>query len=309
LPILFVDGRVPAGVPGPTATAIASLGITKLTIVGGTQSVSAGVETALAALPGVTVVARLNGANANETSRLALQESIARGIPSNVVYTADSARPTEAAALAAAVGRVTGLMLLEPSASGAATQIDLSNLGVAGAVDRMVPVLGSGGTDPTLPLGAVAPPAALVTIQPPATPAAPAPRVAITGLKISPTAFRPARSGASVNAGSSRGATVTYKLNVAGVVRFGVERRTTGRRIGSRCAATTSSNRGRASCVRYVRLNGSFSRTRKAGTDRFRFTGRLSGRTLRATSYRLVASPRANGLRGTTKSAAFRLTK
>jgi hypothetical protein len=182
-------------------------------------------------------------------------------------------------------------------------------MGVAAAVDRMVPVLGSGGTDPTLPVGAVAPPAGLVTTKPPATPVATTPRVAVTGLRISPSAFRPARSGASVRASSSRGATVTYKLNIAGVVRFSVERRTTGRRVGTRCVATTSSNRGRASCVRYVHLNGSFSRTRKAGTDRFRFTGRLSGRTLRATRYRLVASPRANGLRGTTKRAAFRITK
>lgn len=304
LPILFVDGRTT--VPPPTSAAIAALGITKLTIVGGTQSVNAGVAAALAALPGVATVVRLDGANANATSRLALQESIARGTPSNVVYAADPARPTEAAALAAAVGRVTGLMLLEPSASGAAAQTDLTNLGVAAAVDRIVPALGIGGTDPTLPLGAVSPPAGLPTTQPVVTPAATMPRVAVSGLKISPSSFRPARSGSSVRAGSSRGATVSYRLNIAGVVRFSVERKTTGRRVGGRCVATTSSNRGRASCVRYVRLSGSFSRTRKAGSDRFRFTGRLSGRALRASSYRLVASPRANGQRGVTKRAAFR---
>jgi hypothetical protein len=100
---------------------------------------------------------------------------------------------------------------------------------------------------------------------------------------------------------------VTYRLNVAARVRFAVERRSSGRRVGGRCVETTSSNRGRAACVRYLRVSGSFTRTRPAGSDRFTFTGRIAGRSLRAARYRLLVTPTAGGRTGATKRASFRI--
>jgi putative cell wall-binding protein len=316
LPILFVDGRNTAGVapatpalPAPTVAAIRSLGITRLLIVGGTQSVNANQATQLATVPGVTTVTRLDGANQYATSELALTEARTRGLPANVVYVADGARPMDAAVLGAAVSRVTGLMLLVPGASSTAAQTRLTALAVDPFVDRIVAAIGTGGVDPTLPLlPAAQAPAALAT-TPAALPAAvTAARAAVSSLRLSPSAFGAARSGASVRtAAGTTGTRVTYRLNVAARVRFAVERRSSGRRVGGRCVETTSSNRGRAACVRYLRVSGSFTRTRPAGSDRFTFTGRIAGRSLRAARYRLLVTPTAGGRTGATKRASFRI--
>jgi putative cell wall-binding protein len=186
LPILFVDARTTA--PGPTTAAISSLGIKKALIVGGTQSVNAGVQGQLNTLLGEANVRRLDGANQYETSDKVLAESRTRGLPANVVYVADGTRPVEAGVLGAAVARLSGLMLLTPSAGTAAAQTRLTALGVEPLVDRVVSAVGTGGTDPAPPEQAAAPPAAApapagaaVSPPPPPPPAAaatpPAPRV------------------------------------------------------------------------------------------------------------------------------------
>jgi hypothetical protein len=58
-----------------------------------------------------------------------------------------------------------------------------------------------------------------------------------------------------------------------------------------------------------VTLSGSFTRTGNAGTNTFRFTGRMAGRQLKPGSYRLVATPRANGQTGRPVGVAFRIIK
>ncbi len=110
--------------------------------------------------------------------------------------------------------------------------------------------------------------------------AAPPTPATVTGLRVSPSAFRTARS-----------ARVSYSLDVAASVRFGVQRAAGGRRVGGRCTAPAKSNRAQPACTRLLALRGGFTRTRPAGADRFRFTGRISGRTLTPGSYRLVATP------------------
>jgi hypothetical protein len=45
-------------------------------------------------------------------------------------------------------------------------------------------------------------------------------------------------------------------------------------------------------CTRFVRVRGSFAVNGSAGSNKFRFTGRLRRHALRPGSYRLVATPR-----------------
>ena len=177
LPILFVDSR--PTMPPPTSAAITALGIKKVLIAGGTQAVPAGVEAQLTALLDGPNVVRLNGADEYATSALAFAEgrtaSAARGLPANVVYVAEGSRPVEGAVLAAAVGRLNGLMLLESGASAATAEAHLVALGQAAAVDRIVGAIGTGGTDPAVPAPPPAPPP---PVAPPPPPVAAAPALA-----------------------------------------------------------------------------------------------------------------------------------
>ena len=67
----------------------------------------------------------------------------------------------------------------------------------------------------------------------------------------------------------------------------------------------------RQSCVRYVRVRGSFTRRRPAGADRFAFNGDIShtGTLLKSARYRLVATPITNGRPGTPAHALFRIVR
>ena len=168
LPILFVTGA--STVPGPTSAAITQLGIRRLLIVGG-SSVNTAVEAALAtAVGGPANVKRLGGANPEQVSEAVIAESRLRGLPANVVYVADPARPVEAAALGAAVARLGGLMLLRPGADTATAEqriaAPIQGLDAA-LVDRIVGAIGTGGSDPAVagppppqpPIGNPLPPA------------------------------------------------------------------------------------------------------------------------------------------------------
>ena len=148
-PLLFVDSRTT--VPGPTSAAIGALGITQAFIIGGTGAVNSGVETALDTLLGATNVTRLGGADQYATSQAVAQEGVTLGLPDNVVYTADGARPIDAAVLASAVSRLGGMELLTPGANTSTALTDLQSMSLDTSVDRIVGAVGTGGADPTLP--------------------------------------------------------------------------------------------------------------------------------------------------------------
>jgi hypothetical protein len=127
----------------------------------------------------------------------------------------------------------------------------------------------------------------------------------VRSISLSPTTFRAATRGASVAARpqrSSTGTRVSLKLTGRTAVKLTVQRRATGRRSGKRCVAPRTRNRRAKACVRYVAVRGSITRAAGAPT-RFRFTGRLRGRTLPPGQYRLTA--RAS--KTPAKSAAFRI--
>ena len=87
----------------------------------------------------------------------------------------------------------------------------------------------------------------------------------LRGLRIVPQAFAPLSRGDSIGSQRSRGATVRYTLSEAARVRFSVQRRTTGRRVGRRCVKTTRRNRSRRRCTRFVRVRGSFTHAGRRG--------------------------------------------
>ncbi|HYP55810.1 MAG TPA: hypothetical protein VEQ41_05860, partial [Solirubrobacterales bacterium] len=91
---------------------------------------------------------------------------------------------------------------------------------------------------------------------------------ALTGLRLSPSAFAAATRGRSAMAAARAGTVVSFRSSEAARLRFRVQRR-----VGPR----------------YLRVRGSFRRAATAGQNSFRFTGRLRGTALRPGSYRLVA--------------------
>lgn len=134
-------------------------------------------------------------------------------------------------------------------------------------------------------------------------------------LAIAPRAFVAARAGGSASTVRRRGsgAKVSYFVDTAASVRFAVQRVLPGRRkaggTSARCVAPTRANRRAARCTRYVPVKGSIVRTSRAGASSFYLTGRLGGRRLARGSYRLMATPTANGLSGASLSRTFRITR
>ena len=138
----------------------------------------------------------------------------------------------------------------------------------------------------------------------PATPATPVP-LAVTALDVRPSRFPAARNGRSIAA--RKGATVRYTLSAAARVRFTVERLLPGRVRRGRCRPPATPARGKR-CTRRARVTGSFAHVGATGDNRFRFTGRIGGRTLKPGNYRLIATPIASdGSRGATRATAFKV--
>ncbi len=123
---------------------------------------------------------------------------------------------------------------------------------------------------------------------------------ALKSLRVAPSRFTAAASGASTLAKAPRakrgrhpkppqGAKISYSDSAAGTVTFTVLVPARGERHGKTCVARSRRRRkhGRA-CTRYRSL-GSFKHADRAGANSFWFTGRVHGRRLRAGSYLLEA--------------------
>ncbi len=178
LPILYVNS---GSVPAATSAALASLNINRTLVIGGSGQISS-----TAGLPSPK---RLGGADQYATSRAVVEESLARGLPSNIVYVADGTRRMDAALLGFAVGRSTGIMALSPGSASAtapatATASDLTRIDRFVVVEAAAPAAPGGGTVVTPPPPPPPPPTQIV----PTT----VPRVAIRGMtaRVSPTRDR-----------------------------------------------------------------------------------------------------------------------
>jgi hypothetical protein len=133
----------------------------------------------------------------------------------------------------------------------------------------------------------------------------------VGAVSVSPTAFPAAPSGPSALAARRRyGARVTFTLNEAAAVRFTVVQPRPGRSTArGACTRPNQRNRKARRCTLRVKLPGSFTLAGQSGTNAFRFTGRLAGRTLKPGRYELVGTPTANGRSGQRSSGAFRVVR
>jgi DNA-binding beta-propeller fold protein YncE len=111
-----------------------------------------------------------------------------------------------------------------------------------------------------------------------------------TLLKLTPTAFRAARSGPSIAA--KTGTTVSYTVSEAAVTSFKVERAVQGVKRGHTCVRPSRRTRRGKRCTRFVAVRGSFTHADIAGANRFHFSGRIGGKALKAGNYRLNATPK-----------------
>lgn len=122
----------------------------------------------------------------------------------------------------------------------------------------------------------------------PAPPVVPDPadttKPTIAGLSFKPKAFRAAAPGAK-----SGGTNISFRLSEAATVRLTIQRRARGRKAGRKCVAPRPNNRNARSCVRWLKVRGQIERTSVAGSNSFRFSGRLAGRKLVRGSYRATS--------------------
>lgn len=129
---------------------------------------------------------------------------------------------------------------------------------------------------PATPAG---PPGGPLGPSPPGAPRGARP-LALTGLAVSPSTFAPARRGPAVSRAGRAGASLTFRLSRPATVRFRVLRATAAR---FRRAHAIEQEWGR------------FAVRGRRGLNRLRFTGRVRGRALPASAYRLGAQAIAAG--------------
>jgi hypothetical protein len=102
--------------------------------------------------------------------------------------------------------------------------------------------------------------------------------------------------------------TVRFTLSVGATVTFAIERELPGRLTRGRCTALTRSDRRHRPCTRPVVLRGTTVVAGSAGANAFAFTGKLGGRALVPGSYRLLATPTADGIAGQRQQTKFEIT-
>jgi hypothetical protein len=108
------------------------------------------------------------------------------------------------------------------------------------------------------------------------------------GLSFSSTVFRAANFGGSTAKKKAPvGTKVSFSLSEASSVKFTVQRKTKGRKVGHKCKTKTHANRKKKSCTLWKAVKGSFTIKGKPGKNTFTFTGRIGGKSLKPASYRL----------------------
>jgi uncharacterized repeat protein (TIGR01451 family) len=127
------------------------------------------------------------------------------------------------------------------------------------------------------------------------TTVAPAPILlpVLSALNLAPPSFFAAKSGPSVVAAATTGTIVTYQNTQTSTITFTVLKAVPGVKKGKACVAPPKKKPKKKPkrCTRYV-SRGTFTHQDSAGAVRFRFTGRLRGKTLAPGRYRLRAVAR-----------------
>jgi hypothetical protein len=160
----------------------------------------------------------------------------------------------------------------------------------AGAADAQIGSLDLAGNPRSL---GAAPDIGAFEVVPPAISSPPPASGQIQSLSVTPRKFRAARAGEAILSAKKKakapvGATVAYSLTAAGTVTFSLERRLPGRKVGKRCVKQTRANKTKKRCSRFKPVKGSFTHSGQAGSNSFKFSGRLNGKGLEPGGYRLV---------------------
>ena len=163
---------------------------------------------------------------------------------------------------------------------------------------------------------------AAITVQSAPPPPPPPPTPALSALHITPRMFTLSgrRVGGRCQPSSrlNRGErscirrvalTVRFTLSVAATVTFAIERALPGRLTRGRCTAPTRSDRRHRPCTRQVMPLGTTVINRGVGANAFTFTGKVDGRSLLPGSYRLSATPTADGIAGQQQQTTCEITR
>jgi uncharacterized repeat protein (TIGR01451 family) len=134
----------------------------------------------------------------------------------------------------------------------------------------------------------------------------PPPLPVLTNLKLASPSFLAATSGPPVVAAATKGTLVSYRNTQISTTTFTVFQRVRGVRKGKRCVAAP--RKKPKNCTRFVR-RGTFVHADTAGQNRFRFTGRVRGKTLKPGRYRLTARAANVTGRSKTLTANFKVKK
>jgi Neocarzinostatin family len=130
-------------------------------------------------------------------------------------------------------------------------------------------------------------------------------------LTLSTSRFRAAKTGPSVaRVRAATGTKVKFSLSEPSTVRFTVERRAVGRKVGNGCVKPKRSNSRKKRCAHWLELQGPFDVAGTAGENRFEFRGRVGGKRLKPGRYRLNgrATDAANN-RSDRRSKRFRVVR
>jgi virginiamycin B lyase len=144
---------------------------------------------------------------------------------------------------------------------------------------------------------------------PPPPPPPPVAVLSVSSLKVSPSSFKAAPKGGSISKKRKPGTKVSYRVSATASTRFTVESVQKGRKKGKKCVKPTAKNRKGKKCTRYVLLRGSFKHAGKAGSNSFRFSGRVGGKRLASGKYRLVAVATVGTRKSKAKRANFKIVR
>lgn len=128
---------------------------------------------------------------------------------------------------------------------------------------------------------------------------------ALSRLRVSPRAFRPASVGGSTAVRSGKGTTVRYRDSMTALTTFTVQRSVRGYRVGRRCASRRPRHAHGARRCLVVITSGRFTRQDKAGRNTFHFTGRVSNHKLPKGTDTLRAIPALAGRLGAELTTRF----
>ncbi len=146
---------------------------------------------------------------------------------------------------------------------------------------------------------------------PPPSPPAKAVLGILGHLRISPSSFFAAPSGASISKASKKakksyGTSVSYSDSQAATTTFTVLSEISGRKQGKSCAKPSKANKHGKSCT-ILKAIGSFAHTDTVGANKFHFSGRLGGKQLPKGSYKLQAVPHNAAGNGAATSVTFKI--